>query len=375
MRKLASNTPILPSCCILVILLLCSQVVLFSFSWTQQISDTEVISTQYSIHELKNVFNEIIKKEVQFNNWNMGCNDLQFLAPYFRSILYRRGWSEGRSRKVIIDVGANTGDDTISILKSFQNILQMCQSYSCPIQLISVEPSPKVFCEMTDTLSTKMIDEDRKNNILLNIALSNNTGHLIFADPGNEGGKLNGTDFTTLPKITPVELESFTHCKYKEHEFRNMSVDNGRKSKVPTYTLDLLVSSLEDPSLEIIHQNEEIFVVKIDTEGHDYNVLLGATNLLQQKRITFIIFEVWSNNFVKLISKHMSQYDYQCFLLTKDTLVPVHESHWWYFHMDNFTRIWWGNGLCGIKGSKDMQMLWRMYHSDNLKLLNSYELL
>lgn len=275
MRKLASKTT---SCrvpgaaiLILVILLLCSQVLLYIFSWTQQSSDTtEVINTQYSIHELKNVFNEIIKKEVQFNNWNMGCNDLQFLAPYFRSILYRRGWTEGRSRKVIIDVGANTGDDTISILKSFQNILQMCHMYSCPIQLISVEPSPKVFCEMTDTLSTKMIDEDRKNNILLNIALSNNTGHLIFADPGNEGGKLIGTDFTTLPKITPVELESFTHCKYKEHEFRNMSVDNSRQSKVPTYTLDLLVSSLEEPSLDRIHQNEEIFVVKIDTEGKEY---------------------------------------------------------------------------------------------------------
>lgn len=197
----------------------------------------------------------------------MGCNDLQFLAPYFRSILYRRGWSEGRRRKVIIDVGANTGDDTISILKSFQNILQMCHGFSSPVQLISVEPSPKVFCEMTDTLSTKLIDEDRNNNILLNIALSNKTGHLLFSDPGNEGGKLIGNEYTTLPKITPVDLESFTHCKYKEREFRNMTVDYSRKSKIPTYTLDHLVSSLEDPSLDRIHQNEEIFVVKIDTEG------------------------------------------------------------------------------------------------------------
>lgn len=197
----------------------------------------------------------------------MGCNDLQFLAPYFRSILYRRGWSEKRSRKVIIDVGANAGDDTISILKSFQSILQMCHMYSSPVQLISVEPSPKVFCEMTDTLSSKMIHEDRKNNILLNIALSDKTGQLVFADPGHEGGKLIGNNYTALPKITPGELESFTHCKYKEDEFRNMSIDKSRKSMVPTYTLDLLVSSLEEPSLDKISKNEEIFVVKIDTEG------------------------------------------------------------------------------------------------------------
>jgi hypothetical protein len=93
--------------------------------------------------------------------------------------------------------------------------------------------------------------------------------------------------------------------------------------------------------------------------------------LLQNKRITFIIFEVWSNHFVKLIAQHMTQYDYQCFLLTKDKLVPVDEHEWWYTHLDNFTRGWWGNGLCGIKGNPNIQMMWRMYHSDDLKLLNS----
>eukprot|EP00985_Skeletonema_marinoi_P001391 scaffold553_cov129-Skeletonema_marinoi.AAC.11 len=301
----------------------------------------------------------------------MGCNDLQFLAPYFRSILYRRGWSENRSRKVIIDVGANSGDDTLSILKSFQPILQMCHPYSIPIQLISVEPSPKVFCEMTDTVSTKLVEEDSRNSLLLNVALSDKTGHLIFADPGNEGGKLIGDNYTTLAKMTPGELESFSHCKYEDGELTDMPIDNERKSAVPTYTLDLLLSSLEEPGLDKVHRDEEIFVVKIDTEGHDYNVLLGAKDLLRRKRITFIIFEVWTNHFVKLIAQYMMQYDYQCFLLTKDTLVPVQERDWWYFHMDNFTSGWWGNGLCGIKGSNDMQLLWRMYHSDNLKLINS----
>ena len=101
--------------------------------------------------------------EVKFNNWDMGCTDLQFMAPYFRAILYRRSQYEGRGRKVLIDVGANAGDDTISITKFFQPILQMCSGYSVPIQLISIEPSPKVFCEMTDTVSTKLIEEDRRN--------------------------------------------------------------------------------------------------------------------------------------------------------------------------------------------------------------------
>ena len=286
----------------------------------------------------------------------------------------------------------------------------MCSGFTSPIQLISVEPSPKVFCEMTEIISTKLTQEDSKSRIVLNVALSDQTGYLTFTDPGNEGGKLIGNNFTELPKITPEELTTFSQCKYAQGEFRNMTVDGGRKSTVPTYTLDLLVSSLEQPGLNKIGQGEEIFVVKIDTEGeyketqkfsitmlvaviiifscanspsmlcfvlqgHDYNVLLGAKNLLQNKRITFIIFEVWSNHFVKLVARHMAEYGYQCFMLTKDTLVPVHETDWWYSHMDNFTRGYWGNGLCGIKGSMDMQMLWRMYHSDNLKLINSYYLL
>jgi hypothetical protein len=109
----------------------------------------------------------------------------------------------------------------------------------------------------------------------------------------------------------------------------------------------------------------------VQHSGHDYSVLLGAHDLLHNKRITFVIFEVWSNHFVKLVAQHMAHYGDQCFLLTRDTLVPVHETDWWYVHMDSFKRQWWGNGLCGIKGSNDMKMLWRMYHSDNVKLLNS----
>ena len=63
---------------------------------------------------------------------------------------------------------------------------------------------------------------------------------------------------------------------------------------------------------------------------------------------------------------HVTAWFYQCFLLMKDVLVPVHDPDWWYPHMANFTGPWWGNGLCGVKGSMNKQMLWRMYHSDNL---------
>jgi len=287
----------------------------------------------------------------------------------------------------------------VSMSKIFHPIIQMCAMYSTPVQIVSVEPSPKVFCEMTDMLTAHLTKEDKQhmNSIRLNVALSSQTGHLVFRDPGNEGGQLLGNNFSDLSMMTTEEYAQYSECKYPGGEFRNMTLDRERQTSVPTYTLDLLVASLEN--LGKIRQYQEIFVVKIDTEGknqpynhysfsmscsnllmylatgHDYNTLLGAKELLKNKRITFIVFEVWSNIIVKSISQHMAQFEYQCFLLTKYALVPVHETDWWYPHLTNFTTQYWGNGLCAVKDSKDLAMLWRMYHSDDLKLLNSYELL
>jgi hypothetical protein len=65
------------------------------------------------------------------------------------------------------------------------------------------------------------------------------------------------------------EYQQFSQCKLAD--FKNMSLDGNRQSIVPTYTLDLLVSSLEDPAVGKINQNEEIFVIKIDTEGKQHS--------------------------------------------------------------------------------------------------------
>ena len=65
----------------------------------------------------------------------------------------------------------------------------------------------------------------------------------------------------------------------------------------------------------------------------------------------------------------------ECYLIAPNMLIPLHLKDWWYHHLDNFTGYWWGNALCGIHDSQEMIMLWRMYHSDDLQLLNSYKIL
>ncbi|CAB9503896.1 expressed unknown protein [Seminavis robusta] len=345
----------------------------------------------YTREQLRYMYTEFVEREVHFNNWNLGCNDLQFVAPYLKAIMDRLSWnsivgkdrlSQGQRRQIIVDVGANSGDDAQSILGTFQPVRGMCWRWGTPLLLLSIEPSPKVFCEMTEAIRKQPPPhKDLQRVHLLNVALSKQTGNLVFQDPGNEGGRIVDSNFTEFGLMTRQEWSNVTKCRLSADSYKNQSVDYKRQSVVPTYTLDLLMDSLEAlGKLGPVNTNETtkgkgIFALKIDTEGHDYNVLLGSKNLLEQKRIEFVIFEVSRNDFLWGSVKYMTSVGYECYLLGPQWLIPLHLEHHWYKHMNNFTIYWWGNALCGISGSKTMAMLWRSYHSDDLKLASSYEVL
>ena len=105
--------------------------------------------------------------------------------------------------------------------------------------------------------------------------------------------------------------------------------------------------------------------------------------MLADKRITFVIFEVWSNTNLKAIVEFMDQHDYLCFLIYPKMLVPVHPVDWWYPHLDNHTvdPYWgngfqyWANGFCGIRSSLALSMLYKAFHADDDFLLGAYDLL
>jgi FkbM family methyltransferase len=302
----------------------------------------------------------------------MGCADLTILAPYFRAISDKDYHTDGRKdTRLIFDVGANNGDDAESILGAFHKIVGMCSAFAVPFTLISVEPSPQVFCELDDLAREKNWKPPAQDMLRLNIALSDRTGYLQFRDPGHEGGSLvlGGTD-KELGLMSADFFSNVTKCGMSKE--MNYSIDNERISAVPTFTMDLLVSSLQ--GLSIVKPSDDIFILKIDTEGHDVNVLLGAKQLLQEKRITFVIFETFTNSLTKQLVEHMAAHGYLCFIILPEMLVPIHMEDWWYSHMDKPLN-WWGNGACGIRGSKSLGMLWRMFHSDNSSLVNAYELL
>lgn len=52
------------------------------------------------------------------------------------------------------------------------------------------------------------------------------------------------------------------------------------------------IDNIDHPNIGKIPQYQQILLLKIDTEGHVYFVLKGSAQLLDAKRVTFIIFEV-----------------------------------------------------------------------------------
>jgi FkbM family methyltransferase len=328
----------------------------------------------YTKEALRTLMADFVKEHVRYNNWNLGCVDQQFLAPYFKAIMDRIVWDQREKKYLIFDVGANNGDDAVSILGTFQSIQGMCKNFGSSVLLFSIEPSPKVFCEMTDLLKDKQKKEEPQNFYLLNIAVSDNTGILTFQDPGNEGGTLIGSNYSHLDPMTTQQFETYSQCLLSSEAIQSQTgVDYKRRADVPTYTMDLLMESLDGIG-KTRKEYDRIFVLKIDTEGHDPKVLMGAKQLLLKKRVEFIIFETFTHALMRQAVEFLDDVGYECYITSPKILAPVHTIHWWYPNL-NEKLSWWGNCVCAIKQSKSMSMLWRMYHSDDIKLANSYSLL
>jgi FkbM family methyltransferase len=331
-----------------------------------QLGSTERQS-EANIAALYRFYTESIESEVAWDNKNMGCSDLNVLAPYLRIVMDRYNY---KRRQLIFDVGANKGQDASMVLGVFQQVIGMCQSHGNSFKVVSIEPSPKVFCQLEELAQRRgWIPSE---SMRLNIALSDKSGVLEFSDPGLEGGTLQGSVLMDLPDFSAEDLDRVISCRI--NDFKSYSVDEERTINVTTYTMDQLVKSLESPSLHEIHPDDHILILKIDTEGHDLYVIKGSNNLLANKRISFVLFEVWSNPNLKAIVEFMDRYDYLCFIIFPTMLVPVHAVDWWYQHLNNFTGGWWGNGFCGIRSSPSLSMLYKAFHADNNFLMGAHDL-
>jgi hypothetical protein len=111
----------------------------------------------------------------------------------------------------------------------------------------------------------------------------------------------------------------------------------------------------------------DIFLLKIDTEGYDYNAVDGAHQMLAAKRIKFLSFEYNKKWFtsgrtrtLKQVSEQLyKEYSYECYWILDEALIPLF-GDWW---IPEYEIRAWSNVFCGQKGDRHLSWVVDSYNA------------
>ncbi|WLT38828.1 FkbM family methyltransferase [Synechocystis sp. B12] len=188
-------------------------------------------------------------------------------------------WRLIDNREICVDVGANIGYMT-SI---------MAYRVGLEGKVIAFEPHPDIY----QLLINNVQYWDRQNNwqqIQINkLGISNQSGQASLFIPINFN-KNQGT----------ASLDNSTDIKH-----HNLN----KKITINTDTLDNL---FEDTTIQVL---------KLDVEGHELNVLLGAQKMILENRIRDIIFEE-HHPYPNPVSEFLTEQGYSVFRITKGFFKP-----------------------------------------------------
>ena len=160
----------------------------------------------------------------------------RFLPKYFKE----------RTNIIIFDVGANVGNYSLSLIKTFPNA-----------SIYAFEPNPLTF----DLLKEKT--KNNKSILCHKIGFSN--------------------------QKSTSEIFSYKSDKVSEHAslYKEVMSEIHNDKSISTFQINL--ETLDEFCTE--NKIDKINFLKIDTEGHEYSVLSGALNLIKTKSIDVIQFE------------------------------------------------------------------------------------
>ena len=173
---------------------------------------------------------------------------------------------------VIFDVGSNVG----SFIKLVSKFLK-----NKSLEIYSFEPN------------VKLINHQKKMNL--------NKKHKLTLNPFAVHEKLNEIEYFE----NSVSSQSTTRKDYKI----------GRIIK--SYMVNCISIDLYCKKNEI----NKIDLLKIDTEGNDYNVLLSAKGMLNEKKIKFIKIEIENTNDFFQILNYLKDFDYKLIGVLNQTYI------------------------------------------------------
>jgi len=187
--------------------------------------------------------------------------------------------SKKYSINTIFDVGAHRGNYAKMLCEIFPESSIYC-----------FEPNPQTFAELNSKINSQFVSK-------YNFGFSEKAGEELLYDFNDR----NGTAFASLHKKIFTDI-------YK------------RDIKTFSVQLEVLDAFLEKNKIETID------FLKIDTEGNDFNVLLGAKNALKNKAIKIIQFEfnetyIYSGAFIKDFKNLFK--DYNLYRILTHGIIPL----------------------------------------------------
>jgi len=230
------------------------------------------------ITSIKIRFLKILNKNRGYFNIGDTKMFLDFLDPIDREIIvnqiyeveeieYLKKLYNSNNFEHFLDIGANCGYYSIMLAKEFKRL-----------QVIAFEPNEEAFIKFNNTLK---INPNLANRIdLKNFGLSNTSGEL---------------EMTSLEKFGYLQTGGSTIIKNNEK--------NIIKTKI--FTCNFKTGS------EVIKFKNKNLCIKIDVEGHEYNVIQGLEIILREN-YTFIQIEITKQNYEKT-NNFLNNIGYQSF--------------------------------------------------------------
>ena len=206
---------------------------------------------------------------------------------------------EARGPATVVDCGANTGQWAVALLSAFRR-----EGRGAALHLYCFEPSAPTFAKLTANLASR-------------------TGDGVTIHPVRQGLSRQSGPATLRVVHEGAGTNSLTP-----------GGEAGATESVETTTLTAFARA---------HRIERIHLLKIDTEGHDFEVLAGARELMEAGAIDVVQFEynqrwIYGGRFLRDAFRLLAETDYAIGKVTPRGIQWRSEYDW---RLESFTQGNW----------------------------------
>jgi FkbM family methyltransferase len=169
----------------------------------------------------------------------------------------------------------------------------------------------------------------------------------MLFEPGNTAFKKLAEKFAQLSNIEIIQAAVGSESGYIDFfEEPNAGITSSIVKNFASINATLIHTQITTLDAELVTKNwDSVDYLKIDTEGFDYQVLLGVKDCLSKNKFGFIQFEYnqpWASANATLLGalNFLDQHGYSCYLIRSDGLYELDYSVYQeYFRYSNFLAV------------------------------------